>query len=574
MDIIKTKQKVFIFFVFLFSLCSYAWANQLSSRASQSVIELQALSPQSMTLSLNSINKISVKIISNTSNVSGITVKWTLAPLNSDGNISPASFTNGGGSSTSSLTDIDGVASISVNAGSNLATYKLTATVTINLGDYSNDISRDFVFNVGLQASLQLNTPQYHLAVSINNVCLKLAQNAASLTQLQSSLLAGCTAIKTAITDGKTTEVGNALRQLSPEEVGAQSDIARSFNTQQMTNIISRLNAVHFGVARLSFSNLNYNYNGRSIPLGYIFNSLLRNDQKSVEKGSLLSNRVGIFANGNLNSGSRLTSTNESGFSFDSYAFTMGADYRLDSNRFVGTALGLSKSGVNVSQDGGNLDGNGLTLSVYANQYLSDKWYIDGVLNLGLTRFSMKRNINYTLSGNTVNRVASSNTQGLQQGFLLRTGYDIHDGALGALFTGSVSYNRMTIDKFRESGAQELDLSISGQNISSTKTKLGGNIRYTHSSSIGVIIPYIGFYWVHEFSGTSNVSGTMGVDQYISNFSFKTDKPDSDYFTNVQGINVVLPHGFSAYFRFENTLSQTYYKLTNVTLGGRMELDI
>ena len=170
--------------------------------------------------------------------------------------------------------------------------------------------------------------------------------------------------------------MSHALRQISPEEVSMQGDVASHFSSQQIANVSSRLSAVRRGMGKMPFSNLTISYDGKSLPLAYMLNNFFNNnDDGTTEQGSLLDNRVGAFANGSISYGSRTDSSRESGFDFDSYGLTLGADYRLTRQRFLGAALGLSKSSVQVSNNGGDMDSSGFSLNLYMNQYINDNWY-------------------------------------------------------------------------------------------------------------------------------------------------------------------------------------------------------
>jgi uncharacterized protein YhjY with autotransporter beta-barrel domain len=361
---------------------------------------------------------------------------------------------------------------------------------------------------------------------------------------------------------------------MSPEEVAVQSTIGTNFSNQQISNISSRLSSIRRGTTGLSFNNLGFRLRGQSVPVNYMLNSLFAVDEnQNMEPGGLLNNRLGVFANGNLSIGNRTPSTREDGFEFDSYGLTLGADYRIKSSTFLGAAIGISKSEVQISEKGGDMDATGLSLNLYGNHYIRDQWYIDGVIIVGSNQFDMQRNINFDLTGNAVNRTANSDTNGNQQGFSIGTGYETYDGALSGSFFGKLHYMRMNIDAFTETGAQELDLSIEKQSIDSISSSVGAQIQYTHSARWGILIPFIGLSWEHDFNNSAEtITGAFANDKFNSTFNIKTENSDGNYFSNVQGITAVLPHGISLYVKMENILGKDFYKITNTSFGGRMEL--
>ncbi|MDH3325521.1 MAG: autotransporter outer membrane beta-barrel domain-containing protein [Gammaproteobacteria bacterium] len=557
--------------------------NKLQGRDSHQNIEsgliLQTTNAANNNLELNSQVKFNVQLMLNDSPVPAANIDWEIIHSVTTSNGQTAYFVTAASQFSILETvpsDINGNSSIFINTGEIASVYRITATASVYLNsDQLITLTQTFLVNAGVRASIKNNTPENEIASTLDNLCPKLEENKNQLTKAQEALLNRCNAIQQAVSEGKTVEVSKALRQMSPEEVAVQADVGSSFSNQQMSNVASRLNAVRRGSSKLSFNNLGFRYRGRAIPVNYMLTSLLADEGNKVtnEPGGLLSNRLGVFANGSASAGNRAATSKEDGFKFDSYGLTLGADYRVSSTRFVGAALGVSKSDVQISEQGGEMNAAGLSLNVYLNQYLADQWYIDGVINIGNNTFDMQRNINFDLSGNAVNRVANSNTRGLQQGLSISSGYEVYDGALSASFSGSLNYTKLGIDGFTENGAQELDLIINKQSIDSTSSTIGAQVQYTHSHRLGVFIPFVGLSWIHEFNDSPDtISGAFANDQFNSAFNIKTEKVDSNYFSNVQGITAILPRGISAYIRMENIIGRDYYKTTNVSFGGRMEL--
>ena len=539
-------------------------------------LSLETSNNNQQTLVLNTEKVFSVHLVANLPTVSGINVTWQITGNSNSQNASLVVNGTPGSTQTVVATDANGNASVTVQTGQIAAVYTLTARATVTLPDStSHDLEQTFNLVSGVQASVQISTPENQIATSLDNLCPQLQQaNVANLSTQQQALLAHCNEIQQAASEGKTLEVGQVLRQISPEEVATQSRISSNFVSQQISNISSRLGAIRRGSFKTSFSQLGFNYKGQNIPIGYLLNSIFNaNDSKKIETGSLLDNRLGLFANGNTSIGSRSSTTREDGFNFDSYGITLGADYRLRSTSFLGAALGLSNSGVNILDNGGNLNSTGLSMNIYGTHYLNEQYYLDAIINLGQNTYKMDRNINYTLGSNPGIRTANSNTKGIQKSLTVGGGYDTHDGALSMNLTGRLTYTQLDIDNFTESGAQELDLHINHQVIHNVISSLGGQLSYTHSTKFGVLIPFIGLSWRHEFHGQADtISGYFAEDQINSGFNIKTETYDSNYFSNVEGISMVLPHGISAYIRMANILGKDYYSITNISLGGRMEL--
>ena len=559
---------------------------KLSARSSHENQEngllLEANSATTQNVDLNSQLTLEVQLFANSQPVSAANIDWTINQTITSETRQTAYFVNNSSqfsTQQTQSTDNSGLSQVLINTGEITSIFQVRATASVIVtGGEPITLTQTFTINTGVQASIKTNTPEQQVAVALDNLCPQLEANKSQLTSQQQALLDRCNAIQQAISEGKTVEVSNALRQMSPEEVAVQADVGANFSRQQFSNIASRLNAVRRGVTGFSFNGLGFSYKEKNIPLNLMLNSLFAVNQDDSPKsqretGALLNNRVGVFANGNASIGSRSSTSKEDGFDFDNYGISMGADYRLNATRFVGAALGISKSEVLIANNSGDMKTTGYSLNVYINQYFAKSWYVDGVLNIGKNRFDMKRYINFDLSGNAVNRTAISNTSGFQKGLSVSSGYEMHDGALSATFFGRFNYSKLDINKFTETGAQELDLTINSQSVDSAISSFGAQFQYVHSSRRGVFIPFFEFSWVHEYSGAADtISGAFANDGFNSAFNIKTEKADSNYFSNVQGITAVLPRGISAFLKMENIMGRDYYKITNISLGGRMEL--
>jgi len=574
---------VILFGVFSPNLFAETYNSKIGTRDSHQDVShsllLEAISANNLSLELNTEKTLSVRLLANDLPLSSANVTWQITQTNTANTSQSASFIIDGtdGSTLEVLaTDDSGISEIILHSGEIAASYTITALATVNLSDSQSVVTLQQTFKIvaGIQESIIVETPEYQMAVSFSNLCPQLQEDIGELNSQQLALLDRCNEIQQAISEGKSLEVSRVLREISPEELAVQSQVGSNFTNQQISNIASRLGAVRKGTSTTSFSQLGFRYKGQAIPLNYMLNSLLSAvESDSSLPGGLLGNRLGLFANGNLSLGERSATAREDGFEFDNYGLTLGADYRVKRSTFIGAALGISKSEVAISNKGGDMDTTGLSLNIYGSHYVNDRFYVDGVLNLGNNQYEMKRHINYTLSGNNVSRTASSDTNGLQNGISAGGGYEFNDGALSATVFGNINYTNVNIDGFTETGAQELNLKIQKQNFDSLTSSVGAQLSYTHSARWGIIIPFIGFTWEHEYSGESDtISGAFVDDQYDSSFDISTEKADSNYFTNVQGISFVLPRGVSAYIRMENILGKDFYSISNLSFGGRFEL--
>ncbi len=371
-------------------------------------------------------------------------------------------------------------------------------------------------------------------------------------------------------------EVEKAMREIAPEEVATQNKVGNTFAQNQLRNIGSRLSALRQGSRGISLGDLSFNFLEKHQSQKNKSHLFFNNSENSdgTEPFGLLSNKLGIFASGNIGEGSRSNTLLEDGFNYDSQGLTIGADYRLTHQMILGVATGYANTDLDISDNGGSLDAQGLSLTAYGTYYLADSLYVDIIITRGNNDYSSRRNINYDAAGNSISERATGDTKSSSNAISLGAGYVIHQkNGFSVTLTGKVDHLNSTIESYKETGANELNLVIDKRNLASTLGELGSQLSYPISQTWGVLIPQIDISWVHEFStGKDSIKGSFVDDANATSFSFQTDRPDLDYFRTNIGISAVLPHGFNAFIMYETILDQRYTTNQNLSFGARMEL--
>ncbi len=493
------------------------------------------------------------------------------------------------------MTDDQGIASIKLKTGGAPGSYEVTAT----LSDDESAPKTVFKLAVGLENIAPAGTPAAALAKTVDTVCPQLKGNEEKLNANEKDLLNLCTEIVVASGNNQDSEANKALSEMSPEEVAVTRLISQNVTLQQLGNITSRLAALRSGVRGVSMNQLSFRLNGKYIPsqlYSYLLpaSALAASDGLSASEpdGGLLDNRLGVFVNGSINAGEKSETDREDGFKFDNYGLTFGADYRVKPDVVIGGALGVSRSGVDISSDGGELEANGFSLAVYGTYYYSEKIYIDGIISAGRNDYEMSRGIKYKYKyqyerrlpdGNIeivdvnvdVNRTADSQTDSNQKGLSFGAGYEFfRDKNQSANLFGRLEYVTYKIDAFSETGAQGLDVNINSQSANSLISSIGGQAQSVQTLSWGVVLPLVWLSWEHEYKANDNkIEGSFVNDPNQNQFSFATDAPDRNFFSAGAGASFVLPFGLSAYARYEVLLAKRNYTDRTLSFGARYELN-
>ena len=339
---------------------------------------------------------------------------------------------------------------------------------------------------------------------------------------------------------------GQALGQWSPEEMASQGTLNVDVGSAQLGNVMSRIVAVRSAAG-----------GGASADSPF--------------------SRLAFFANGDVGFGDKDATALETGFDYDSRAITVGLDYRISDNAFVGAALGYNTADADLDAGAGNLETDGYSVSVFGSFYPSDQFYVDAALVYGENDFDQSRNINFNL-GTQVNQVASSRPDGDYLSGSLGGGYSMNNGAWTYGPHARLAFTRSDIDAFTETMSNPaaagggLALSIGKQDFRSTTLALGGSVSYAMSTSWGVLLPTATAEYVHEFSNDGDsITGTFRDDPTATAFNLALDDGDKNYARVGVGASAQFAQGRSAFIFYQTLLG--YEDLTSHSISAGLRLE-
>ncbi len=138
---------------------------------------------------------------------------------------------------------------------------------------------------------------------------------------------------------------------------------------------------------------------------------------------------------------------------------------------------------------------------VAARSQGQNSWYIDGMMGFTQNFIDSKRGISF--SGN--NRTASADHDSQQYSTGFESGYTLVFDKTKALevtpFVG-LAYNYLYMDKYSESGADALNLSVNGKGYNELLQTLGTKLAYPLiSKKIGTFIPAVKAAWMYDYIG-------------------------------------------------------------------------
>lgn len=426
-----------------------------------------------------------------------------------------------------------------------------------------------------------LSENQQSTAEATENVCSTLLKlDPVTLDAGQRDLRATCDALFAA--SGDADAVGQALDEISGQQVTAQQTTAIDFSHVQLVNIGARLRALRMGASGFSASGFNLASPGSGAPLSALasLGKVLFGEggASGDDEGGLFDRRLGVFVNGSLRWGSKDATDRESGFDFDSEGVTVGADYRFTDGFVAGLALGYASANADLDRGAGQQDSEGVSGSLYGSWY-GDKGYVDTIVSYGQVTYDSIRNIEIASLG--ISDTALGDTDGTQWAAGLGGGLDFGKGALRFGPTGSVNYVRVDIDAFSErtTGSSGLAMRFAEQSAESLVLKAGGQIAYQLSRNWGILSPQARFDIVHELMNDAqrvtvrfaNTAPGPGPGTPGDSFVIFTDDPDRNYFNWAVGLAATFANGFSGFVDYESVAGLDTIASEELSFGLRYE---
>ena len=250
------------------------------------------------------------------------------------------------------------------------------------------------------------------------------------------------------------------------------------------------------------------------------------------------------------------------GFDADTYAGSVGLEYRAQRWLNVGLAWSFLESNSHVSGDLGNIDLEGDLVSVYATAFWCRNW-VDLLYSYGSFNSEINRN---TGQGSRARGDTDSDSHNvrLNLGRNLNVGRNIITGPIAGL-----RYGKGAVDPYSEHGSGAANLDYRGSDFKSIVSRLGWQTSHVKSMRECRLVSQIHLAWEHEFMPENGVVGaslqaspfalmTGGSATRVGGFSAQSEgaHPGTDWMSAGVGFRLELDNGFAiltdyegAYFR-------------------------
>jgi len=276
--------------------------------------------------------------------------------------------------------------------------------------------------------------------------------------------------------------------------------------------------------------------------------------------------RLGFFITGTTGYGHDDLQKDSASAKATRAGFTVGGDYRVTGQSFVGMALTYAHNSFTTGSLG-DLKADSVALSLYGTTDYAQNAYVDGYISLGLHSLDSKRTV---LAGAGTTRGAKATSDGLQFTGKAETGYDIADGALKYGPYAGMRLSYADFDGYTESGAGNFDLSVGGEDSLSAVGSLGlGGSWVATMGDTGVLLPALRIGYNHEFGDDRATVKASFVNLAGSSFTTKGAKKARDWVNVTPSITAALTNDWAFSAQYEHDFFRDDSAENVFNLGAR-----
>ncbi len=310
-------------------------------------------------------------------------------------------------------------------------------------------------------------------------------------------------------------------------------------------------------------------------------NRALMNDLENISFSSTTDvfgvEGLGYFANGRYYRLDADDTPQQLGSTTNGGGFTLGIDYRLSENTFVGGAFGYSHFATDFNFNLGNSTTNDYAFMAFGNHYFTavplvgNMLYVDGTIRGAYTSFDQTKFIP-TLDGGPGFTPRTSDPSGGSFSVDAGVGLDWSHAAWRVNPYTRLRVTYTTIGAFNEVGGDgTLNLAIQDQSVTSVPLTLGTSVGYGFSTGKGVISPYVRFEYLHEFNDQlPQITGSL-IALPGAIFTLPPGTIDRNYVQVGGGATMALAGGWSGFVDYDILLAYTALTTQTVTAGVRRD---
>lgn len=208
--------------------------------------------------------------------------------------------------------------------------------------------------------------------------------------------------------------------------------------------------------------------------------------------------RFAMFVAGGYGGGQRDDRPGEVGFDYNLANIIVGAEWKAREHALLGAAIGYTKSNADYSflRGFGETDLDSVNFGAFASLNYPN-WFADLTLAYTLNSYDLSRTGIVSPNGFDVPLDTSASPDGHSFVADFRTGYLFHSGAFCIGPVGGLTYSRVSVDGYTESGDTLLSMDVDKQTLESLIGSVGMQLRYKGDG----FEPYVAVTLEKEFMG-------------------------------------------------------------------------
>lgn len=398
---------------------------------------------------------------------------------------------------------------------------------------------------------------QASVAQALEEVCTQLAgENTVEMDAGTAALTRNCEALLT-LEAGDSAAAAQAVQQIAPEETLALSELGANASQFQQEIVGNRLSQLSQGVAFVGRGRLGWSGQLNGAAAG---------------DGESLMAKIGVFASVQLEDADKKQTAAEAGFDYTANAVTVGADYAMSQDWFIGSALGWTGNELEYKNDNGKVESDIFNIIVYST-YNRQNFSFDTQLGFGGSLIDLTRHISYDVLGTQFETNTRGETTGKEWFLSLQTQYLWNQQAWTLYPRGSINYSNSTVDGYADTDAEGWDVILSDQTVERWTLETGLQVTYAINTEWGVIIPNAEFNLIADIATDQElVTGRFAYAPSGDGFVLGAEEPDSLYYQLGIGFSAIFPRGVSAFAGVRQTLGYSDYRAVQFQGGFRIEI--
>lgn len=359
--------------------------------------------------------------------------------------------------------------------------------------------------------------------------------------------------------DGLTTneQVAHVYDQLSPRTAAVQATLAISEATLQSRNLIRRMYLLRNGCNKIDTSGLCLETD----------QGCFSGENGEVEPDDCAANSPwGMFLTGKVLLGDQKHTRFQDSYHSTTAGLTAGVDYEFFNFLTTGVMLGYSYSNAHLDHRGGKLHDDEWSVGLYATGYYRQMW-CDLLFNYSWNNYHIRRPIDFS----NIHRHATSKPGGDNYTAYLGMGRDfsfcnwIFEPLVG------LQYTHVTLDRYREHGADSLNLIVDKQQLWSLQGRAGGTINRRFDWCSYKIMPNFRAFYVYEFHDENHSVHSRLSEEVNSGFNISTGIPDKQFALLGAGISALIKENMMIYFDYDAEVWRENYFVQSLSGGVRVD---